>query len=133
MNRGFRIVYHNSIPLKPELFNFLDQQKDQFCSENSYKCRKDSSAYYRRGLFGYGLDANFETRQEPIYTFKRLSRHRRIFGIVPVSILVPTNSPLITTDFCRCAIHLGGQRVNLSVAYNESDYVTYFETGQIRG
>lgn len=130
---GFRLVYHSSIPETDNLFKFLESQKAYFCSENSYKCRRDYGAYFRRGLFGFGIAEDFSTTYgKPIvYTFKRLSRGRRIFGIVPVSLLVGRTE--LKLDQCPCAIHRGGQRVTLSAPYSESDYKTYFEVGKIKG
>ena len=133
MKFGFRITYHKSIPYSKELLYFLESQKTQFCSPDSYKCRTDSGAFFRRGLLGLAVGSDFQINQNPvIYTFKRLSRNRRVFGLVPISLLVPKNPP-INLEQCMCAIHRGGQRVNLAVPYNESDYETYFETGNIKG
>lgn len=134
MQYGFRIVFHKSIPFNEELKKFLDKEKEYFCSENSYKCRRDSAAFFRRGLFGYGLTEKFTSNSkdgEIIYTFKRLSKSRRIFGVIPVRELVHKNPPLELNQ-CMCAIHRGGQRVNLKTPYKEEDYITYFEVGEIK-
>lgn len=134
MKFGFRITYHKSIPQSQNLLDFLEEWKNRFCSPESYKCRTDSGAFFRRGLLGLAVGPNFETNHDDpiIYTFKRLSRNRRVFGLVPISLLVPKNPP-IDLEQCMCAIHRGGQRVNLAVPYNENDYQTYFEIGDIKG
>ena len=134
MKYGFRITYHKSIPHSQKLLDFLETWKNRFCSPDSYKCRADSGAFCRRGLLGFAVGPNFQTNQDDpiIYTFKRLSSKRRIFGLVPISLLVPKNPP-INLQQCMCAIHRGGQRVNLAVPYDENDYETYFETGDIKG
>lgn len=132
MKHGFRIVYHNSITPDAELISFLEKQKAQFCSDDSYKCRQDSGAFYRRGLFGLGLNANFKWNGDIVYTFKRLSKNRRIFGLVPISELI-AKSPPLKLDQCMCAVHRGGQRVILRTPYDEQNYVTFYETGDIKG
>lgn len=132
MKHGFKIVYHKSIEKTPELEQFLKKKKDQFCSANSYKCRADSAAFYRRGLLGYGLNEKFTSNGDIVFTFKRLSKGRRIFGIVPIQELVPKNPPLKLNQ-CMCGIHRGGQRVNLATPYKDEDYIVFFETGEIKG
>jgi hypothetical protein len=123
MNYGFRIVYHKDIPWTKEVKEFLDERVKHFTSPGSYKQRMDSAAFFRRGILG--LCMNNE------YTFKRLSRNRRIFGLVPISEL-KSREP-IKLDQCMCAIHRGGQKVILKKPYNEQDYTTFFETGKIKG
>lgn len=133
MKQGFRICFHNSIPLSKELKEFLEGKVEHFCSENSYKERAKSAAFYRRGILGLTLGADFKTRSsnkgDIVYTFKRLSRNRRIFGVVPINELDGD----IDLNQCMCAEHRGGQRVNLKNKYNESGYTTYFEIGDIKG
>lgn len=132
MKYGFRICYHKEIGLCEPLKDFLDSKVEHFCSEDSYKERTKSAAFCRRGILGMCLDENFKTSSKPnvIYTFKRLSRNRRIFGVVPLSKIDFDHSVL---NQCMCAEHRGGERVNLIKPYDEEDYITYFETGEIKG
>ena len=132
MNYGFRIVYHKSIPWSKELEEFLVTKINHFTGPDSYKCRRDSSAYYRRGIVGYLLNKDFIWKKGDYeYTFKRLVNGRRIFGIVPITEL-QSKEPL-NFDKCHCAIHAGGQRATLETPYKEEDYTTFFETGLIKG
>jgi len=134
MKYGFRICFHKSISYNEDLKGFLDHQVEYFTSPDSYKCRKKSSAFYRRGVFGRALTGEFKMgyrSKEIQYTFKRLSRNRRVFGVVPLGEL----DSLDTLDLnqCICGEHMGGQRVNLKTPYNSDNYINYFETGIIKG
>src|SRR4051812_3887462 len=127
MNFGFRIVYHKSIEPSRWLFEFLEEQYGQFSSKNSYKCRSESGAFFRRGKFGLGLDHQYSTSGEIIYTFRRLSNNRRIFGVVPVGLLVMEDDTEIKLKQCMCGEHRGGQQVRLRDGLNDIDWITYKE------
>ena len=134
MKYGFKICFHKSISYNKELKEFLDGKVEHFTSEESYKCRRKSGAFYRRGIFGFSLSDKFKSpssQEEIKYTFKRLSRNRRVFGVVPIDQLKSENK--LDLNQCMCAEHRGGQRVNLIVPYNDNNYITYFETGTIKG
>ena len=137
MNYGFKIVYHKSIKWSKELEAFLLSKINHFCSEGSYKCRRDSKAYYRRNIFGLGLTKDFkisDTKNNPIiYTFKRLTSSKRIFGIVPIDEIERKDSKPLVMNECMCAIHRGGQKVKLKERYRDEDYVLAFQTGKIKG
>ncbi len=129
MNYGFRLVYHKDIEWTKELEAYMVKKINAFTSEGSYKERHKSGAYYRRGIFGKGLNVNFEERGSIIYTFKRLVTTKRIFGIVPLDNLVGD----VDLNQCMCAEHRGGQKVTLDTPYSEDKYITVFETGEIKG
>ena len=117
--------------MSQELQEFLSNYVTRFTSPGSYKMRRTSAAFYRRGILGYCVDENFKATKNIKYTFKRLSKKRRIFGLVPIEQLDFQDESNL--DQCMCAEHRGGQRVNLKTPYNEDDYITFFETGMIKG
>jgi hypothetical protein len=131
MKRGYRILLHKDIP--EELLEEAQESCDNFIalanSPDGYKCRHDSYAFYRRGIFG--LIVNHKNR---ILTFKRLSGKRRIFGVIPVNQLEAKDGGEIDSDQkCICGVHLGGTRVNIKGGFQERDYHFYYETGEIKG
>lgn len=135
MNYGFRIVYHKDIKWCKKLESFMLNRINHFCSKESYKCRTDSKAFYRRNLFGIGLNEDFETSSSKpiIYTFKRLTRSKRIFGIIPISKVERKDGKPLELNICMCAVHRGGQKVKLKKKYTNQDFNIIFETGKISG
>ena len=129
MKMGFRLVYHKEIPKKDlkYVLEYLEAQRLQFSSKQSYKVGyTNSHSHYRQGIMGLRLLENYS------YTFKRLVKNRRIFGVVPVSLLEGKNEQL-RLDGCICSLHGGGQKVKLKTPFNESDWITYCELGDIKG
>ncbi len=137
MNYGFRLVYDKDIPAEDmeDVLDMLSAKKEHFTGENSYKVGWTSShSFYRRGIFGLRVQPKGGSYSSPAkYTFKRLTKGRRIFGVVPVDKLERLDNQEIEQDNCICADHRGGQRVRLKSGFREADYVTYFETGEIKG
>lgn len=130
MKYGFRIVYHKDIPLEDLgiIKSWLEDKVVMFTSEKSYKVGYNNShSFYRRGIFGLLLN-----KPKNKYTFRRLSKNRRIFGIVPIDKLQGIKEE-ISLNMCMCADHLGGIRVKLKKKFNENDWITFYETGEIKG
>lgn len=128
MKMGFRIVYHKSICLN-EIQEFLEKEKKHFCSPSSYKVGySHSSSFYRRGVFGFTVD-----EQTLKYTFRRLVKNRRIFGVVPIILLERVDGKELELKQCMCGEHRGGQKVKIKGGFREGDFVTYFEKGEIKG
>jgi len=127
-HKGYRILVHRSIPEEdlPEIYKFLkDWIKNT--NEHGYGRRLVSSAYYRRGVLGLTFIKNK-------YTFRRLVKNRRIFGVLPLTMLEhkdPTQT--IKLKQCMCAEHLGGTPVNIIGGFKEEDYDIFYETGYIKG
>lgn len=134
MKFGFKIVFDKDIPFSPELQEFLKEKLEHFSSKDSYKVGyANSSSFYKRGIFGLPLNEEFKIASKDVkYTFKRLVRNRRIFGVVPVDQLIGVNGP-INLNQCMCAQHMGGQRVTLKKPYSEEDYITFATVGEIKG
>ena len=127
---GYRILIHKDIP--NEWMEYATQACERFRklaeSPDGYKCRRDSAAFYRRGILGYSLPSI-----DPKITFKRLVKNRPIFGAVPISLLETTSGEVPELDRCMCAIHRGGVRVRLINGFIEGDYDMYDEKGEIKG
>lgn len=130
MKIGYRILIHKSIP--QEWMNYALKACDRFKqladSEEGWKTRRDSCAFYRRGVLGYSLPYI-----DPVITFKRLVKNRRIFGVVPIQMLERKDGEPLELDRCMCGVHRGGVRVNLKGGFIENDYNLYIENGDIKG
>ena len=134
MKKGYRILLHKDIPL-----DLLDDSKkycDLFIQEANTKGYGRSGghgdrAFFRRGVFGF-LFNNFDKRNDSV-VFRRLSKNRRIFGILPINLLSSSDGTPINLKQCICAIHLGGTKVKIKNGFQEKDYMTYYEVGDIKG
>lgn len=127
MKHGFRLIYHKDIAKEDISYclEFLSKKIKDF--QNGYGCRRLSGAFFRRGVLGLTIDKDCK------YTFKRLCKHRRIFGIVPIRLLKRVDMQPIELNNCMCAMHRGGQRVKLIYGFIESDYIIFYEEGEIKG
>ena len=130
MNRGYRVVYHKTIP-ETDIHTVVEYINTKiipwFSSENSYKSRRDSGAYFRRGNFGLILD-----EKDNKYVFRRLSKNRRIFGVLPITLLEGKHSK-IEIKQCMCGLHRAGQKVRIVGGFRESDWIKIYEEGSITG
>jgi len=123
MKHSFKIVYHKSIPFE-EIKGFLEGKKEHFLSPGSYKTGGwGHLSFYRRGIFGLSLQGCRYSSQ----TFKRLVANKRIFGVIPVTMLERKDGKKLETDGCMCAIHRGGQRVNIIGGFKPEDYKTFYD------
>lgn len=88
--------------------------------------------WYRRGVLGHVLRIN---QIEIPVTFKRLSKNRRIFGCVPIDLLVDLDGNPITMENkgCRCPEHAGATRCRMIEPYDETNYTTISEGGFLKG
>ena len=94
-------------------------------------CGSGRRTYYNRGSFGIWLDEeNSFTPTNSCLVFRRISRNRRIFGVVHVDTLERTDGSVIEIAQCRCPQHRGGQRVR----FKERPIMeTVFTWGDIKG
>lgn len=130
MKRGFRLVLHKDIPEADRKLCLDYLQNDilpWFSSDDSYKCRAESGAFFRRGKLGLTLGEGDK------YAFRRLVKNRRIFGIMPVDKLERKDGEPIEVRQCMCGIHRAGQMVNIVGGFNESDFEVIHEVGEIKG
>lgn len=130
MNFGFRLCYYKEIPQEDvgKCLKYLHEIEGLFNTEESYKVGySKSGSLFRRGNFGVIVD-----EPENKYCFRRLIKNRRIFGVVPISLLEGKNGP-INLKQCSCGEHRAGQKVKLKIRFNENDYITVFEVGKIKG
>lgn len=85
----------------------------------------------QRGVFGYSIRGE-RNSSEVNYTelvFRRISRNRRIFGIVTPDRLRTKQGEKVNLNQCICKRHLGGERVDML----ETDTYIYHEEGEIKG
>ncbi len=93
--------------------------------------KSDQKTYYNRGSFGRWLDDEDSfTLKNTNLVFRRLSRNRRIFGIVHVSYLERVDGANIEINQCRCPAHRGGQKVKFKT---RPAMETVFTWGDIKG
>lgn len=125
---GFRVVIHGSI--QGDALSRAKELCDQFIGLangwTSYGQRHDSAAFYRRGNFGL-YDEEFQL------VFRRLHNSKRIFGVVPLSLIESVTDIPINLKQCMCAIHRGGQKVRLVTPYSDDDFNIVYEKGLIDG
>jgi hypothetical protein len=137
--KGFRLVYHPDIP-KNIAEKVLLIEKERMIQ--GYGCRRESLAFYRRGILGKVIKSNVDSRggfnsvyqvePDESITFRRLCKNRRVFGLVPVRLL-DSKGGEFDLNQCMCAMHLGGQKCVVRGGFNEKDYIHYFTTGKIKG
>lgn len=139
MKNGIKILIHNNIDehdkneIEKWLYNWIVNKYDNGIV--NYKIGySNSSSFYRRGILGFSLFNDSEHPLKNKYFFKRLTKNRRIFGVIPINELIDKNTNQIPdTNMCMCAIHLGGIKVKLKKDFNENDYSIFFQIGEIRG
>lgn len=126
MKHGFKLVIHKNLSpnekqLAKDIFNIKF-----ILTKGNYSCRHDSGAYFRRGILGWCPDGQQ-------FTVRRVTKKRRIFAAVPLELLERKDGEPIELEQCICAIHKGGQRVKFKCGFNEIDYETFYEVGDIKG
>lgn len=128
--KGYRILIHKDVPTEwmEQATKECQYFQDLADSERGWKEGRESHAFYRRGAFGYSVPS-----RDPVITFKRLVKNRRIFGVVPINILESKTGESLQLDGCMCASHRGGVPVNIIGGFVEDDYVLYAESGDIKG
>lgn len=126
MKQGYMVVLHKNIP--PEL---VDEAK--VLCEDFINIAKDGygtgyrASYFRRGVFGM-------MSKSKKLTLRRLSKNRRIFGAVPIDMVVNKDGSPVNLDLCMCPSHLGGTKVKMSDGpFKEENYDIVYATGEIKG
>lgn len=135
MKRGYEIQVQADLPsdLKSEATRWAQEwgegYKDGYgFGEVGGSGRK---TYYNRGVFGVWLDENksFAPNDSGL-VFRRISRNRRIFGIVHVDTLERIDGEAIKIAQCMCPQHRGGQKVRFK---DRPVMETVFTWGDIKG
>lgn len=123
-SKKFKIVAAKN--LSKEQMAIIEQRLPawiEFFEEHGWKCRKDSSAHFRRGIMGYSPPELYDVG----LTFKRLSKRRLLFGFVRIEDL-EFREPF--KKGCMCAIHMGGQKATLKNLHTiDNDFVVLYEGG----
>lgn len=87
--------------------------------------------YYNRGAFGIWLDGEKSfTPDDSGLVFRRISRNRRVFGVVHVDTLERIDGEEIKIAQCMCPQHRGGQKVRFK---ERPAMDTVFTWGDIKG
>jgi len=138
MNKGFRVEIQKE--LIPEEDEEAREMADKFPSD--YKCRLESSAYFRRGKLG------LKSNKFPYLYIRRACKNRRVFHVVKEDVLELVQckqndkilmeneskynymTPLTDIKMCMCAIHKGGLKVRLK---QPIETYIYREEGIIKG
>lgn len=91
----------------------------------------EKRTYYNRGSFGIWLDADrsFDATDGNL-VFRRISKNRRVFGIIHIDTLERKDGEPIVINQCMCPIHRGGQKVRFKY---RPKMETIFEWGDIKG
>ena len=91
----------------------------------------DRRTYFNRGILGVTLDdmPSFAFNDSSL-VFRRISRNRRIFGVVHVDTLERTDGEPILIAQCRCPQHRGGQKVRFNT---RPEMESVFTWGEIKG
>lgn len=96
----------------------------EFFEQHGWKCRKESSSHFRRGIMGYSPSELYDVG----LTLKRLSKRRLLFGFVRIEDL-EFREPF--KNGCMCAIHMGGQKVILKNRHTiDNDFIVLYEGGE---
>lgn len=136
MKQGFEVQVQSDLPsaLKIEAVKWATAWGETH-KETGYGLGKvagsDRKTYFNRGSFGMWLDdiPNFPFKDSQL-VFRRISRNRRIFGVVRVDTLERVDGEPIKIDQCMCPQHRGGQRVRFR---ERPQMETVFTWGDIKG
>lgn len=137
MKLGYEIQVQADIPgdLKVEAIKFAQQWGEDH--KGGYGLGKvsgsDRRTYYNRGSFGRLLGHGWNGEDEFIdsgLVFRRISRNRRVFGIVHMDTLERVDGEPILIEQCMCPQHRGGQRVRFR---ERPQMETVFTWGDVKG
>lgn len=133
MNKGFQIL------IEDELSSDLDNEAIDFANKwvtrvinNDCSWRDQTwggwKSYLRRGIFGFFISSKKNTFEDLV--FRRISKHKRIFGILRAKHLRLLNGNMPNLNQCICYYHMGGQRVFIPNMPKMKIHITY---GKING
>jgi hypothetical protein len=123
MKRGYQIQIEAG--LDPALDLQAREMADNFingCKGQWGLGGRGSHAFYRRGIFGLH-------NKNKTLVFRRISKHRRVFGVLQPKHLRNLDGSEINMNICMCASHLGGTRVKM----DDFNRYIYYSTGEIKG
>ena len=139
MKSGFSLVYHQDVA-KDVAVEILKSMIGYMLDGYNKRCGGGRTSPYRRGVLGtmYKPDggAANHTRKLKLnetITFRRLSKNRRVFGLVPVRLLETKDGAAVDTDGCFCPTCLGSQQCRLREGFKEDEFIHYSTIGEIKG
>ena len=126
MKYGYRLVIHNSIKDNQIAIEKMQRFLHIFSSKNSYKYGWHSP-FKRNGVgVSYRKDWSMTYDNDGEFVFKRVSKNRRIFAMVPRN--------LVEGELHRPCSHLCSDgKAKLKVGYEDENYTTFAEVGDIKG
>jgi hypothetical protein len=135
MKQGYEVQVQANLPtpLKEEAKRWATEWA--FNHKDGYGLGKvagsNRKTYYNRGSFGIWLDERKDfAATDSGLVFKRISRNRRVFGVVHVDTLERTDGQEIVISQCMCPQHRGGQKVKFK---ERPQMETVFTWGDIKG
>ena len=130
MKKGFQIEIQKD--LTPKEYKLAVKEANEFiygACKNGLMYSKYTSggyrSYLRRRRFGRRFD------KENNLVFRRISVHKRIFGVVKVDTMVDSLGNDVNLKQCMCPIHLGGVKVKWR--HGKPEMGIYATIGDIKG
>jgi len=135
MREGYEIQIQSDLPrdVKAEATRWALQWGE--AHKDGYGAGKTATSerrtYFNRGVLGATLDdlPSFAFDDSNL-VFRRISRNRRVFGIVHINTMERIDGEPILLDQCRCPQHRGGQRVRFK---ERPTMESVFTWGEVKG
>jgi len=111
MTKGFQIEIQKELTEEESraAIDFANEWISKTCSKDMQfllKGKGGHRSYIRRNRFGYMLNDKVND-----LVFRRISTHKRIFGIIKADTMVKPDGSEVNLNQCMCSIHRGGERV----------------------
>lgn len=135
MNKGFRIEIERGLSAEEKALarEYADNWAMKVIENNcSWRAQTKGGwlSYLRRGTFGHWVNGIQTSKSPEELVFRRISKSKRIFGIMRASHLRHLDGSEINTKQCMCPRHLGGTRVTVP---NPPEMKQFIEYGEIKG
>lgn len=143
MKNGFRLVYHKSLKgedradAEDELNDFVLALNGSHKYAERFNCKGGHASALRWKALGYPV--NWCRGAHDKMVLRRLSKNRRIFGVVPRSLVFSLNDNTCSTRYTgcvcpKCPWHWTGYKgFTMAEPYKDSDYIIFYESGEIKG
>jgi hypothetical protein len=138
MNYGFRIAIHKDVP--GDLMEEARKRCDSFLKLASHREKRYGETWVRPGSYASGYLPSFYNRgiigfvfADKKLTFRRISKNRRIFAVVPIDMVKNKDGSELDLHYCVCPCCVNGMKKVTMKPYDEKDYNTFIEVGDIKG
>lgn len=148
MKNGYRLVYHKSISGEDKrnaeefLLDFIEKVNKEGSYAKAFRTHGGWNSCLRWKSFGLPVsdfkNQNYYCVSEKLI-LRRLSKNRRIFGVVPRDLVFSLNGYACSTQYKRCICPkctmawTSGKGFGMGEPYKDSDYITFYESGEIKG